>query len=65
MKQLIVILATFVICFLTSWLLSLDWVLQQWPRYALVCALMVIELIVGYIIVKSISKQNIQSKHNP
>lgn len=56
MKQLIVILVTFVLCFLTSWLLSLNWVLQQWPRYALVCALMVIELIVGYIIVKSISK---------
>ena len=56
MKQLIVILVTFVLCFLTSWLLSLDWVLQQWPRYALVCALMLIELIVGYIIVKSISK---------
>lgn len=64
MKQLIVILVTFVVCFLTSWLLSLDWIVERWPRYGLVCILILVELISGFFVFKYITKRDAQKYNN-
>jgi len=53
MKTLIIILATFLIAFVTSSLLELEFFEQNPVRYTLVVLLIAIELATGYFYIKS------------
>lgn len=53
MKIILVILFTFLIAFLTSSLLEIDFIKTQPVRYVLVIMLIVIEILTGYFYVKS------------
>jgi len=56
MKELKIIgaiIITFFIAFATSALLEIDFFKSKWPRYAAVVILMIVELIIGFMYVKS------------
>lgn len=53
MKILKIIVATFILAFLTSALLELTWIAHNPVRYILVVLLMIVELLTGFFYVKS------------
>lgn len=53
MKILKIIVATFLLAFLTSALLELTWIAHNPVRYILVVLLMIVELLIGFFYVKS------------
>lgn len=53
LKIIIAILSTFVIVFATSALLEIQFFNSRWPRYAVVVLVMLTELIIGFMYVKS------------
>ena len=53
MKQVIIIILTFVLAFLTSILFELDFIQANNVRYVLTTLLIAIELCVGFYLVKS------------
>ncbi len=53
MKILKIIVATFLLAFLTSALLELTWIAHNPVRYILVVLLMIVELLTGFFYVKS------------
>jgi hypothetical protein len=57
---LAIILGTFALAFLTSWLLSWEWILAAWPRQALVIILMILEIIMGAAILRALAKNLIK-----
>lgn len=57
-----IIASTFILAFLTSALLSVDWVLAHWIRQLLVIVLMFIELGLGLLMAYHYIKLNIKSR---
>ncbi len=53
LKIIAAIIITFVIAFATSALLSLPFINSRWPRYGLVVILILLELVIGFMYVKS------------
>lgn len=53
MKILLIILATFILAFATSFLYELDFITKNPIRYALVLVLILIELLTGFFYIKS------------
>lgn len=53
MKYIITIIATFLIAFATSLLFELNFISQNIIRYYLVVILIVVELLVGFLILKA------------
>lgn len=57
MKQLLVILLTFTTTFATSFLLDLHFINCNIVRYVIVIAFIIVQFIIGFQILKTISKQ--------
>lgn len=57
-----IITSTFTLAFLTSALLSIDWVMDHWVRQLLVIVLMFIELALGLLMSYHYIKTNIKSR---
>lgn len=49
LKLMAIVLATFLLLFFTSLLLSWSWILAHWARQALVILLLLVELFHGYL----------------
>jgi hypothetical protein len=58
-----IIASTFTLAFLTSALLSVDWVMVHWVRQLLVIVLMFIELGLGLLMAYHYIKSNIKPKN--
>jgi hypothetical protein len=57
-----IIVSTFIVAFLTSALLSIDWIRDHWVRQLLVIALMFIELALGLLMAYHYIKSNLKSR---
>jgi hypothetical protein len=53
MKQILIIITTFILAFTTSLLMDWSWIKANMMREGLVILLIVLELITGYFIIKS------------
>lgn len=53
LKIILAIIITFTLAFLTSALLEITFISRSWPRYILVILIMVMELAIGLMYIKS------------
>lgn len=61
MKILKIIVATFILAFLTSALLELTWIAHNLVRYILVVLLIIIELLTGFFYAKNLTTKTVNN----
>ncbi len=58
-KAILIVIISALLSFLTSALLSIDWIQEEWSRKVLVYFFMLVELVVGFFSLRAFLKSNV------